>query len=54
MAAISNSLFTLLSPGERVVSVKDTYGGTTKLFTEFLPRFHIDCVPVRHDRSRGD
>src|SRR5579872_589204 len=25
MAAISNALFTLLSPGERVVSVKDTY-----------------------------
>src|SRR5206468_9433779 len=25
MAAISNTLFTLLSPGDRVVSVKDTY-----------------------------
>jgi len=42
MAAISNTLFTLLSPGERVVSVKDTYGGTNKVFTEFLPRFGID------------
>lgn len=42
MAAISNTLFTLLSPGERVVSVKDTYGGTNKLFIEFLPRFGID------------
>src|ERR1700683_4942506 len=41
MAAISNTLFTLLSPGDRVVSVKDTYGGTNKLFLEFLPRFHI-------------
>ncbi len=38
MAAISNTLFTLLAPGDRIVSVKDTYGGTTKLFTEFLPR----------------
>ncbi len=44
MAAISNTLFTLLSPGERVVSVKDTYGGTNKLFVESLPRFQIDVV----------
>ena len=42
MAAISNTLFTLLSPGDRVVSVKDTYGGTNKLFVEFLPRFQIE------------
>ena len=42
MAAISNTLFTLLSPGDRVVSVKDTYGGANKLFIEFLPRFGID------------
>ncbi|MCJ7620750.1 MAG: PLP-dependent transferase, partial [Anaerolineae bacterium] len=42
MAAISNSLFTLLSPGDRVVSLKDTYGGTSKIFLEFLPRFQVD------------
>jgi cystathionine gamma-synthase len=42
MAAISNTLFTLLSPGDRIVSVKDTYGGTNKLFIEFLPRFGIE------------
>ena len=41
MAAISNILFTLLSPGDRIVSVRDTYGGTNKLFLEFLPRFKI-------------
>ena len=41
MAAISNTLFTLLSPGDHVVSVNDTYGGTNKLFIEFLPRFGI-------------
>jgi len=41
MAAISNTLFTFLSPGDRVVSIKDTYGGTSKLFLEFLPRFQI-------------
>ncbi|HEV8046427.1 MAG TPA: cystathionine gamma-synthase family protein [Terriglobales bacterium] len=44
MAAISNTLFTLLSPEDRVVSVNDTYGGTNKLFIEFLPRFQIDVT----------
>jgi cystathionine gamma-synthase len=43
MAAISNTLFTLLSPGDRVVSIKDSYGGTSKLFIEFLPRFNIEA-----------
>lgn len=44
MAAISNTLFTLLSPGDRVVAIKDTYGGTNKLFIEFLPRFNVDVA----------
>lgn len=44
MAAISNTLFTLLSPGDKVVSVKDSYGGTNKLFIEFFPRFQIETV----------
>jgi cystathionine gamma-synthase len=42
MSAISNTLFALLSPGQRVVSIKDTYGGTNKLFIEFLPRFGVE------------
>jgi cystathionine gamma-synthase len=42
MAAISACLFTLLRPGDRVVSIKDSYGGTNRLFTEFLPPFGID------------
>jgi cystathionine gamma-synthase len=41
MAAISSTLFALLSPGDRVVSIKDSYGGTNVLFEEFLPRFSI-------------
>jgi cystathionine gamma-synthase len=52
MAAISNTLFSLLSPGDRVVSVKDTYGGTSKLFLEFLPRFQIKvelCDTTDHE-----
>lgn len=44
MAAISNTLFTLLLPGNRVVSVKDTYGGTNKIFLEFLPRIQIEVA----------
>ncbi len=42
MAAISNTLFTFLAPGDRVVSVQDTYGGTNKLFLEFLPRQTVE------------
>lgn len=52
MAAISNTLYTLLSPGERVVSVKDTYGGTNKIFLDFLPRFQIEvtlCDTTDHE-----
>lgn len=52
MAAISGTLFTLLSPRSRVVSITDSYGGTTKLFTEFLPRFGVDvtlCDTTDHD-----
>jgi len=52
MAAISNTLFTLLAPGDRVVSVKDSYGGTNKLFTEFLPRLNVGvelCDTTDHD-----
>lgn len=44
MAAISNTLFALLGPGDRVVSIKDTYGGTNVLFNEFLPRFGIEVT----------
>lgn len=42
MAAISNTLHALLAPGKRVVSVKDTYGGTSKVFTDFLPAYEVD------------
>ncbi|MBM7572593.1 cystathionine gamma-synthase family protein [Aquibacillus albus] len=44
MAAISNTLGTFLFPGDRIVSIKDTYGGTNKIFTEFLPKQNIDVV----------
>ena len=44
MAAISGTLFALLRPGDRVVSIRDSYGGTNKLFVEFLPPFGIDVT----------
>ena len=44
MAAISNTLFTVLGPGDRAVSVRDTYGGTNKIFAEFFPKFGIEAT----------
>jgi cystathionine gamma-synthase len=41
MAAISNTLFTFLKPGQRVVSIKDTYGGASKIFLDFLPEYNV-------------
>ncbi|MGD8966511.1 MAG: aminotransferase class I/II-fold pyridoxal phosphate-dependent enzyme [Anaerolineae bacterium] len=43
MAAISSTLFALLSPGDRAVTVRDAYGATYLHFTDILPRFGIDC-----------
>ena len=43
MAAISTTLFALLSPGQRAVTVRDAYGATYLHFTEIMPRFDIDC-----------
>ena len=57
MAAISNTLFTLLEPGDRVVSVKDTYGGTNELFRRFLPRIHVEvclCDTTDHDEIEAE
>lgn len=42
MAAISNTIFTLVKPGDRIVTVKDTYGGTNQLFREFIPKIHVE------------
>lgn len=44
MGIISSTLFALLSSGDRVVSVKDTYGGTSAIFNEFMPKFLIDVT----------
>ena len=44
MAAISNTLFALLKPGDRVVSAKDTYGGTNQIFLSTLPRWGVEVA----------
>ncbi|MRG85131.1 cystathionine gamma-synthase family protein [Salinibacillus xinjiangensis] len=57
MAAISNSLATFLKPGDRVVTIKDTYGGTNKIFSEFLPRLNIDvvlCETANHEEMEKE
>jgi cystathionine gamma-synthase len=57
MAAISNTLFALLAPGDRVVSVKDTYGGTSRVFLEFLPRWRVQvalCDTTDHDAIEAE
>lgn len=57
MGIISSTLFTLLAPGDRVVSVKDTYGGTNRLFTEFLPRQNVNvtlCDTMNEDEVEAE
>jgi len=50
MSAISNTLATLLRPGDRIVSIKDSYGGTNVIFNEFLPPLNIDvCLCETND-----
>jgi len=52
MAAVSNVMFALLEPGKRVVSIRDTYGGTSRIFLEFLPRWGVDvelCPTEDHE-----
>jgi len=51
MAAISNTLATFLKPGDRVVSIKDSYGGTNRIFNDFLPPLNIEvclCETTDH------
>jgi cystathionine gamma-synthase len=42
MAAVSETLHALLSPGDRVVTIADSYGGTSKIFLEILPQWGVD------------
>ena len=57
MGAISNTLFSLLGPGKRVVSLKDTYGGTSRLFLDFLPSYNVNvtlCDTTDHEQLEAE
>lgn len=57
MAAISNTLFTFLTAGKRVVSLKDTYGGTSKIFLDFLPHYQVQvslCDTTDHEAIEAE
>lgn len=57
MGVISSTLFAFLKPGNRVVSIKDTYGGTSKLFLDFLPAYHVEvqlCDTTDHEQLEGE
>jgi cystathionine gamma-synthase len=50
-------LFGLLSSEDRIVSVKDTYGGTNVIFSEFLPRFRVNvvlCETTDHEQIEAE
>ena len=57
MAAISNVLATFLKPGDRIVSIKDSYGGTNKIFNDFLPPLNIDvclCDTIDYEQIEAE
>ncbi|MEO9021401.1 MAG: cystathionine gamma-synthase family protein [Ginsengibacter sp.] len=57
MGAISSTLFTFLTSGKRVVSIKDTYGGTSKIFLDFLPMYKVDvqlCDTTDHEQMEAE
>jgi cystathionine gamma-synthase len=57
MAVISNTLFAFLTPGKRVVTIKDTYGGASRLFLDFLPRFNVAvtlCDTADHEQLEAE
>lgn len=57
MGAISNTLFALLGPGKKVVSIKDTYGGASRIFLEFLPAYNVNvqlCDTTDHDQMEAE
>ncbi|MDP1568615.1 MAG: aminotransferase class I/II-fold pyridoxal phosphate-dependent enzyme [Vicinamibacterales bacterium] len=53
MGAIASTLFALLSPGQRAVTLKDAYGGTYLTFTELLPRFQVQCAVCETDDAEA-
>lgn len=46
MAAISGALYALTRSGDRIVSLAECYGGTARLFLEFLPAHGVEVELV--------
>jgi cystathionine beta-lyase/cystathionine gamma-synthase len=46
MAAITTTIFALVSSGDHVVATRDLYGGTLTFFQEILPRFGVSVTFV--------
>lgn len=44
MSAISCTLRALTKMGDRIITIKDTYGGTSKLMLDFLPNNGRECI----------
>jgi cystathionine gamma-synthase len=55
MGAISATLLSLLSTGDRVVALESLYGGTTHLLDDLLPRFgvHVSVVSMAGAHAPG-
>jgi cystathionine beta-lyase/cystathionine gamma-synthase len=49
MAAISSMIMTAVTSGEHLVSVREVYGGTFELMSEFLPKIGVDVTFVDAD-----
>jgi cystathionine gamma-synthase len=46
MSAITTSILALVKCGDHVVAQRDIYGGATKFFTQWLPRFGVETTLV--------
>jgi len=44
MAAITTAIMTLVKTGDRVVSIRESYGGTFELLNKLLPGFGVETV----------
>ena len=46
MSAISTTVMALAKSGDHIVAQRDIYGGATKFFTQWLPRFGVEATLV--------
>ncbi|PYX11688.1 MAG: methionine gamma-lyase, partial [Acidobacteria bacterium] len=57
MSAITTSILALLKSGDHIVAQRDIYGGTTKFFSQWLPKLGIETTLVdtteydQHERA---